>query len=476
MENRRRNPHLLQMTVRGVGRAFFWGFFPFRVLPFWEFLSAYARAYCGPLCSSIGFAARWMYWLLVGIVGVFLIQLGIWTYTWVIFPILVHIRALFRYFRGEAPWSEVSRLLGERPFRPNWKGPCAGEPWTVAYVQTEVRGRGANRLPFDLLVTDGTAIARLRHGTIRGRTNRHGFVCACDEVKSSHRYFRNLLEAAECRVHLCAQQPCTAEDEQAVHVGTSAVISQAQEVDLQDLAGRGPWARCAILTWFCSCLWCTCFSRAIRKIASCCRGCLSRVCCLRSPRRASRPGTGNPTPRHDDSETESEADEGNPCQADQVGMDFGSSGVKPLASEPCRDLSRGSPEPLLKADEVVSCQDGLQKGSDGSCLVCVCDYHRAIYQASQKGRTCSVEGCYNTPYYTKAGVRLCRLHGAKEEKKPRVSRTRNASDTTPPPVESGLLESKGQSLPTEAKRLLPSVTRRLLSFENPGDSLKGLPG
>ena len=166
--------------------------------------------YCGTLCASLGLAARWSYWLATGIVAVFLLQLVVWTYTWVVYPTVVHSRALWRYCRGQAPWCEVSQLLGDRPFRPNWKGPGANSPWTTQYIQTEVRGRGSNRLPYDLLVSDGTAVARLRHGTVRGRTNRHGFTCACDEVRSSsHRYFRNLLEAAQCTVHLCSASPCT---------------------------------------------------------------------------------------------------------------------------------------------------------------------------------------------------------------------------------------------------------------------------
>ncbi|CAE7617473.1 kptA [Symbiodinium sp. CCMP2592] len=422
-------------------KAFLWDLMVQRVLPIWDLCKVYAQQYCGPLCSSILFAVRWTYWLMVGIVGVFLLQLGVWTYTWVVFPIVVHSRALVRYFRGDAPWSEVSRLLGERPFRPNWKGPCAGEPWSVAYVQSEVRGRGLNRLPHDLLITDGTAIARLRHGTVRGRTNRHGFICACDEVKaSSHRYFRNLIEASECRIHLCAHQPCTAEGEPAIHVGTSAVVPQVQELDLQDLAGRGPWAR--------------------------------------SPRRGSRPGAEGAGPRHEGSETESEAEEGNTCQADQVGMDLGTPNAKPLATEPCRDLARHQPEPLLKADEIVSCQEGLKKLIDGTHAVALCDYHRAIYQASLKGRTCSVEGCLQTPYHTKGGVKLCRLHGAKEERKPKTSPEPKPVD---PSVTSGVqLPQESDSGPAppsillpNASQLLPGVVQRMVSGETLDEALDG---
>lgn len=158
--------------------------------------------YCGTLCASIGLAARWSYWLVTGVVLVFLLQLVVWTYTWVIHPTLTHSRALWRYCQGTGTWNDVACLQGHKPFLPTWKGPHTGRPWTAQYVQREVRGRGTGQKPYDLLVTDGVAVARLRHSTIRGRTNRHGFLCKCDEVRaSSHRYFRHFLEAWGCSVH-----------------------------------------------------------------------------------------------------------------------------------------------------------------------------------------------------------------------------------------------------------------------------------
>ena len=119
-------------------------------------------SYCGTLCASI----------MMGMVLVFLLQLLVWTYIWVIHPTMIHSRALWRYCQGTGTWSDVTRLQGHRPFIPTWKGPGTGTPWTAQYVQREVRGRGPNQRPFDLLVADGVAVARLRHGTIRGRTNR----------------------------------------------------------------------------------------------------------------------------------------------------------------------------------------------------------------------------------------------------------------------------------------------------------------
>ncbi|CAK9112077.1 Uncharacterized protein SCF082_LOCUS51975, partial [Durusdinium trenchii] len=117
--------------------------------------------YCGTLCASIGLAARWTYWLAVATVALFMLQLLVWTCNWVLIPLFRHWVAFWRYLRGQGQWYELAQIHGVRVFRPKWFGPQGREDWTAAYVQQEVRGRGDGREPFDLLVTDGTAIARL---------------------------------------------------------------------------------------------------------------------------------------------------------------------------------------------------------------------------------------------------------------------------------------------------------------------------
>ena len=131
--------------------------------------------YCGTLCASIGLAAKWSYWLLTGVVIVFLLQLLVWTYTWVVHPAWVHSRALWRYCQGTGTWSDVTRLQGQRPYIPTWRGPGTSNPWTAQYVQREVRGRGLNQRPLDLLVADGVAVARLRHDN--QRPHEQAWVC-----------------------------------------------------------------------------------------------------------------------------------------------------------------------------------------------------------------------------------------------------------------------------------------------------------
>lgn len=104
-------------------------------------------AWCGTLCDFVGLAASWSYWLMVGIVAIFLLQLGVWTVTWIILPLAQHSYALVQYLRGRAPWHEVASLHGLSTFRPSWVGPRAGVEWTSGYVQQDVRGRGESREP-----------------------------------------------------------------------------------------------------------------------------------------------------------------------------------------------------------------------------------------------------------------------------------------------------------------------------------------
>ena len=378
--------------------------------------------YCGTLCVTIGLAARWVYWLMVSIVVVALVQLAYWTYVWVIRPLGRFAVVLVQYLVGRAPWDEVLTHHGRTPFRLVWYGPTGQVAWTAQYVQDKVRGRGTGQAPFDLLVTDGTALARLRHSTVRGRTNRHGFICPCDTVHgSSHRYWRHTIEGANCRVHLCSQSPCTAPEAAEVHVTSSAVVPREIEIDLTELAGKGPFGRCLIATWLLSAqgfyFWKWLGGGACSLRRKCCRLCG----CGARPRRGPRPGGehGSEPSRllHEWSETESEGeDNAQACQADQLAWEEGGK-TQALGREPCKDLALGNSIPVLPADMRLSDKDGLQE-EDGVWHVRLCPRHAALYGHSSARRKCAVEGCVELSRTTKGGVRLCKLHGAKEERKP----------------------------------------------------------
>lgn len=382
--------------------------------------------WCGTLCASVGFAAQWSYWLLVAIVGVFIFQLLIWTVTWVLCPCWRHAKAVVRYVFGKGGWHEVAQLHGISTFRPRWVGPRGQDEWSAEYVQQSVRGRGQNREPHDLLVTDGVAIARLRHGTLRGRTNRFGYRLQGTVIHSaSHRYLRNQLDAYNLEVHLCASNPCGLEDDDCLHVCASCPVPRTTELDLQETAGRGPFGRCAVATWFWGCR-CAPFTAVWRSFKSMVR-CLCRGSCNTRRGRARRSemgrteiGTESSTIKHDDSETETEGEDDLTCQADRVSYVHGGQ-VVPLSEQPCRDVVTSELVRLMDADASRSNQEELVQ-EDGAYYFAGCNHHRAVYENSINKRRCVIEGCYGEAKLNKDGLRLCKLHAVKEEKPKALAR------------------------------------------------------
>ena len=93
---------------------------------------------------------------------------------------------LSRYLGGKTPWAGDLAPDAVSP-PPLWCGPTSPRPWTSQYVQKEVRGRGLeHRQPHDLLVCHEGAYARLRHGPLKGLTNRKGYLCPFDELSLIH--------------------------------------------------------------------------------------------------------------------------------------------------------------------------------------------------------------------------------------------------------------------------------------------------
>ena len=394
--------------------------------------------YCGTLCASIGLAAKWAYWLATGTVALFLLQLLVWSFTWIFIPGYRHLSALWKYLRGHDPWHEVAYVYGVHIFRPRWVGPRGREEWTSGYVQQEVRGRGEGREPLDLLVTDGTAIARLRHGTLRGRTNRFGFKAERDSVHaSSHRYLRAQIEGMECKVHLCANHPCGQPDDDCLHVVASALIPRTVDYDIQDAAGKGPIARCATAAWLCgytSVGFCGSVWKGFKRFLNCifCSPCCRR---RRRKRARSRPppnggtSSGTLTPRHEDSETESEAEEETACQAESVAY-LVNGKATPLSVVPCRDTAKGDKIRLLASDAEVSSAEDLRH-EDGNLYFSSCHQHRAIYEGQAAKRTCAIEGCDREVKLSKNGLKLCKMHGAKEERTKTTRNRASSSASTP---------------------------------------------
>ena len=174
-----------------------------------------------------------------------------------------------------------------------------------------------------------------------------------------------------------------------LHVGASGVAPQHVDVDLNELAGRGPFCRALFASRFMalrSILSLSSGLRAtVRAITSCC--CCSRV---KHPRRVSRPGREEEqTPRHDLSETESEEDE-NPCQADAIGWKEGSQ-IKRLCKERCNDAACGWVRLMGEDAHQSSSNELTWDGLQASCQLCA--RHKESYELSKARRACSVEGC-----------------------------------------------------------------------------------
>ena len=262
-------------------------------------------------------------------------------------------------------------------------------PWTSLYIQREVRGRGLeHRQPHDFFVCHEGAYARLRHGPLKGRTNRKGYICPFDEALGcSNRSLCRKLEAAPMQVHLCAHHPCNDLGAADVHISCSASISHTAEYDLQEMAGRGPWCRAwRVAVWA---------SSSFAALGSLLRPCL---------RRATQNRRSDADPN---SETDTDMDD-KPCQAHLVAITAAGSSV-PLCDGPCSDSARGEPISLLFEDADRSATSELG-GSRPRCTFEGCPTHRNAYVASRSTRACSRVGCPRAKMHVREGIPLCDEH------------------------------------------------------------------
>ena len=184
----------------------------------WRWVLWSLESWCGPFCWRIGAAARAAGYLMVSSVTFFVFYGAFVVWTCVLHPAGRLAWFVCRYLVGRAPWATPESTDAPAP-RPEWCGPEFPRPWTSLYVRKEVRGRSLDhRQPHDLLVCH-EGDARLRHGPLKGRTNRKGLVCAYDEVHGcSNCHLRRQLETEPMRVHLCASGPCLDPGAAAVHI------------------------------------------------------------------------------------------------------------------------------------------------------------------------------------------------------------------------------------------------------------------
>ena len=129
-------------------------------------------------------------------------------------------------------------------------------------------------------------------------------------------------------------------------------------------------------------------------------------------------------PKHLDSETESEGEDEASCQADQV-CHFSNGKAAPLSTHPCRDVSSGGPVQLLTSDATKSNTEELTEDGVGWTFR-ACNHHRAMYELSAAKRRCVVDGCPNEAKSNRDGLKLCKLHAAREEKTKEVPPSKQA--------------------------------------------------
>ncbi len=142
------------------------------------------------------------------------------------------------------------------------------------------------------------------------------------------------------------------------------------------------------------------------------------TCCTRRRKRVAQNGEGPQTPRHVDSETESEGDEDGMCQADHIGYMVNGARA-PLSLHPCRDVASPGLVRLLPSDAQKSNQEELRE-EGGAIHFAACHHHKALYENSAVRRRCVIEDCPEEAKTNRDGLRLCRLHAVKEEK-PKVN-------------------------------------------------------
>ena len=86
---------------------------------------------------------------------------------------------------------------------------------------------------------------------------------------------------------------------------------------------------------------------------------------------------------------------------------------------------------LLPSDAEVSSAEDL-KHEDGNYYFGSCHHHRALYEGQAAKRTCVFEGCDREVKASKSGLRLCKLHGAKEERAKPTVRPKGSSSSGAP--------------------------------------------
>ena len=172
-------------------------------------------------------------------------------------------------------------------------------------------------------------------------------------------------------------------------------------------------------------------------------------------------------PKHLDSETESEGEDEASCQADQV-CHFSNGKAAPLSTHPCRDVSSGGPVQLLTSDATKSNIEELTEDGVGWTFR-ACNHHRAMYELSAAKRRCVVDGCPNEAKSNRDGLKLCKLHAAREEKTKEVPPSKQAEPKASAKVKPVRSRSRSKSRNEPLTEETQPATEEAVARIAPGD-------
>ena len=193
------NFHAFALHLWSPIKAFFAWFQRTQAAPvktvLWKIYEA-GRDHCGGFCHTLEFIFAWgpmllyVLWLLpTAFLWLFLVRF----WNSYCFAFGKAMWQLFLFAAGKRDWADVRRATGEKIFRPGWTGPGGHTPFSHDYITNDVKGRGKNQLPKDLLISvviDGyEEIARLRHSGLKtSKPSARGFTAKCDSVISCSNY------------------------------------------------------------------------------------------------------------------------------------------------------------------------------------------------------------------------------------------------------------------------------------------------
>ena len=227
--------------------------------------------------------------------------------------------------------------LPETPITPGFQrlvltGPAGVRAADTEFYQREVRGRGTNRKPNDLVVVMDAGVTRLQlDPERRERIDRHGlWVHPSRVLGATTRKVRELVER-EDQLHLCRGTEC--QGGAGLHCGSYAAVDAEALVDLGAYDRVSAW-RLGVLVWrslYATWAAVTGLWTALRRHPLSSRPSATRQIHEQGVLRALDP----------DSESETEVVL-NPCEADRIGLVL-QGRQHALAPEGCQD--RAAPEP-----------------------------------------------------------------------------------------------------------------------------------